>query len=548
MRAIAQFAVLLATTIAAAQPPRTSESIEVSIVNIDVVVTDRRGNRVTGLTANDFEIREAGKLQSITHFAEYRSGAESATAAASPVPAAEPRPPHTVVLFIEPMRLPRAEAKAIFDAMRALLRDTIGPNDRAMIVSWDRNRSRSVVRQPFTSDLTALEIALAGVELEHTRGRSDLTDDFARERREALVDAERLEGDEAGWIEEAATFDSFSTALEELHGIRRKAGALQALMSGISPFDGRKIVVMSMRRFGAQAGAGAFPGAKVVDGHAAELDTTRIHEALIRTANANDVVLYPVHPARLFSSSGISARTGGSIEGGASAVASPRDAHVVQNELVALQNLAVKTGGIATSGAERIAALLPQVAEDLKSYYSLGYRAPGQRKDMARRIAVRTKDPQYTVRTRTQFVEKSDVTLMKERLIANLHEHLEASSIPVSVQFGAVAAKGKRRWQVPLEISFPMRTLTFLPEGRNVSAAFSVYVMVDTMSDSSEAHHQTQSFRVPDTELESAKASPVVYDFVLEVDDKAKLVSVGVVDETAKTFGLQRVALPPRGR
>lgn len=187
-------------------------------------------------------------------------------------------------------------------------------------------------------------------------------------------------------------------------------------------------------------------------------------------------------------------------------------------------------------------------AEDLKAYYSLGYRAPAGRKDTGRRISVRTKDPRYTVRTRMQFVEKSDVTVMKERLIANLHEHLEASSIPVSVQFGAVAAKGKRRWQVPLEISFPIGALTMLREGRNNVASFSLYVMVDTMSGSNEAHRETQTFRVPPAELDAARASLTTYDFVLEVDEKAQFVSVGVVDETAKTFGLQRVALPPRGR
>ncbi|MEA2328791.1 MAG: hypothetical protein QOE68_3750, partial [Thermoanaerobaculia bacterium] len=44
---------------AAPQQPLT-ESIEVRVANIDVVVRDKAGNPVTGLTKDDFEIFEDG--------------------------------------------------------------------------------------------------------------------------------------------------------------------------------------------------------------------------------------------------------------------------------------------------------------------------------------------------------------------------------------------------------------------------------------------------------------------------------------------------------
>jgi hypothetical protein len=40
--------------------PRLGETLDVSIVNVDVFVTDRDGNRVHGLTRNDFEVYENG--------------------------------------------------------------------------------------------------------------------------------------------------------------------------------------------------------------------------------------------------------------------------------------------------------------------------------------------------------------------------------------------------------------------------------------------------------------------------------------------------------
>ena len=65
----------LAATPAIAQQklPPEGETIDVSIVNVDVFVTDKKGQRVTGLTPDDFEIRENGLVQPITNFAEYRA-------------------------------------------------------------------------------------------------------------------------------------------------------------------------------------------------------------------------------------------------------------------------------------------------------------------------------------------------------------------------------------------------------------------------------------------------------------------------------------------
>ena len=54
---------------AAQEPPAPEtfyESIDVEVVNLEVFVTDRQGNRVVGLTRNDFEILESGKRISAT--------------------------------------------------------------------------------------------------------------------------------------------------------------------------------------------------------------------------------------------------------------------------------------------------------------------------------------------------------------------------------------------------------------------------------------------------------------------------------------------------
>ena len=55
-------------------------SVEVRVVDVDVVVTDKAGRRVTRLTRNDFEVLEDGKPQTIPNFDEER-GVAAALAA-----------------------------------------------------------------------------------------------------------------------------------------------------------------------------------------------------------------------------------------------------------------------------------------------------------------------------------------------------------------------------------------------------------------------------------------------------------------------------------
>ena len=50
------------------QLSRTSETIDVNVVEVDVVVLDAQGNPVPGLRASDFDLRVGGHRRAITNF------------------------------------------------------------------------------------------------------------------------------------------------------------------------------------------------------------------------------------------------------------------------------------------------------------------------------------------------------------------------------------------------------------------------------------------------------------------------------------------------
>src|SRR5205085_2227636 len=120
MRRLASLSLLLALSARAQE--KLVESIEVHVVNVDVVVTDRAGNRVPGLTKNDFELFENGKPQSITNFYEVRpdevdaphmTSLTPAGPVASDTPSPEARARHIVVFIDDYSVEPRTRAQLL---------------------------------------------------------------------------------------------------------------------------------------------------------------------------------------------------------------------------------------------------------------------------------------------------------------------------------------------------------------------------------------------------------------------------------------------------
>src|SRR5258706_785400 len=152
--------------------PRIQSSAELTLTNVDVVVTDKKGTHVLGLVPDDFEVMQDGRPMKISNFQEVRPDSptrttgvpppESLEATASAPAALPPRPPRTVVLFVDRLRLPDAnERKKFFMSIEDLMRRVMTPGDRAMIMSWDKT-VQSVT--PFTSDFATLEASLDRLE------------------------------------------------------------------------------------------------------------------------------------------------------------------------------------------------------------------------------------------------------------------------------------------------------------------------------------------------------------------------------------------------
>jgi hypothetical protein len=553
--------------------PHAGETIEVSIVNIDTVVTDKQGRRIHGLHKEDFEIFENGVRQPVTNFAEYASQREvaagvaatalTATGAAQTAPQPPPPQTRTIIVFVERFQLPSFRSDPLFSAMKKLLHETVRKGDRVMVVSW--NKGILGMRQDFTDDLVRIDKAIEAIADRTTTVSHDEMADLEREI-DSITTFEQEAGDFGGgksigrpeipresglsfFIEEASRFTAKNALLDE----QRKVQTLNALMRSNGGTDGRKILLLATHRLSMYAGAEAFfiAGSVVLPSDfRSDFDAKPLIRSLIETANANGFAIYPVYAEGLGSNPAMTSEFKGRQRdgrNGAPSIASVSyDALVLNNETPMLEYVAKETGGMSAWGSPDVTRLLPGIGEDFASYYSLAYRAT-QGNAAARRIEVKVKDPKLTVRARTQYLPKSDSTRMDDRVIATLFGNAPPSSFEVTVRLAQPKLDEKKHYVTPVTIEVPVSALTTLPGAGNVhNGAFTVYMAWGAiLGGVSSTHRETKQFSIPDADLEKAKGNHFTYQVSVASATPYLRIALGVYDEVSKEYALNLIDLQP---
>jgi len=518
--------------------PGIGETIEVNIVNLDVFVTNKAGERVHGLTKDDFEILENGVKQPISNFAEYTGEAPAETAASAATPAAPTPPPpqaRTIIVFIERFYLPNFRTEPMFGSLKKLLHDSVRPGDRVTVLTW--NRGVLLTQQELTDSLPALDRALDRVATLSAKPILDRT----AETRWNIEDIRKFDaiaaanaGGPAQQGDTLADLDLQRAAEMEIVDVSRKIRTINALMRSVAGVEGKKILVLATHRLSIEAGAEHYyaTGSMMIPGEKRQkLDMRAALKSIEQTANANGVTIYPVYPEGLLNTQSDWAGP------------STADYLILNNETPALKQIADGTGGLTAWGSEDVAKLLPRVREDLDSYYSLAYRVQSSGADKARNIVVRTKRPSLVVRSRREFMEKSDVTRMEDRVIAALFRNPPSPGFALRVEVGQRRPRGKQ-FGVPIKVHIPIAVLTALPSGNQYAGAFSVYFawggMLGGISDTT---HETKSYKIPVADIEKARGSHFTYEFELTADQRTERVALGVLDEVSKEYALRLIQL-----
>ncbi|HYN43987.1 MAG TPA: VWA domain-containing protein, partial [Thermoanaerobaculia bacterium] len=458
-----------------AQIPRVTGSVELSLVNVDVVVTGKDGRPVSGLTPADFTVFHGKKLVEITNFREEKpapatseSGpaselAREATAAASmPTsgPTAVPPEPRTrrhVVMFIDHLALPdKREREEVFGSLKRLLRGALQPGDAAMIAWW---RGGLQVVFPFTGDVGLLERQLDAV----AKGSIRLGHEVEEE-------LDKLAGDDWAYASAGVGDSSLSRNLnvqQAYSEVKGKVSALKGLIATMSGMEGRKALVFVSRNLSRSPGAEFF---------GTEMDARRLIDSVADKANAAGVTIHSLYASAWEAEQPNVSESGLNNPRLTGPLGLTRSTSKRVNEMASLATLTGRTGGVVITNTMEAPVFSGLVASDLQHWYSIGYPVP-EGVGVSSEISVRVNRPGVTVRTRRNVVERTPEERIEDRVLANLFRMDESARLPIAVSNGTPKKEKKGRFLTPTLVRVPIRHLVLLPTATGMKGAVSIFTV-----------------------------------------------------------------------
>ena len=520
--------------------PKLVENIDVRVINIDVVVTDRKGNPVTGLKREDFQIFENGVPKTISNFYAVEGSKPvlveaEPTATPAPVATREETPEQMkrrIIFYIDNLSMAPFNRNRVFKHMKEFVQTVMRPGDEALVATFNRSMK---VRVPFTRDPVQIQQTLDIIAGESAMGTNIISE---RNQLESQI------RDAQSYDEAVTAARTYASSVE--HDLRQSATSLQGLMSTLAGLDGKKILVLTSEGFPMQPGREVF---YYIDEVAKEkqwnfsgallesmsFDSSHLIQSIAKSANANGITMYTIHAGGLTGGDTFSAEH--------SQPTSFTVAHAaISNTTESMHLMADMTGGLASIQTNNYALAFKRIQSDLESYYSLGYRAGTERVDRQRNIDVRVKNRNYIVRNRQTFVEKSTFAEMSDRVIANLLYKTKTNDLSILVRMHTPVPSEDGLFRVPVEIQIPMESLTLMPQGESeFVGGFDVYVAVankdNDMSDVARKQHQ---LRVPAGDMARIKGKYYTYALDLLMEKGLNKLSVGVVDQISNVSGFAR--------
>jgi VWFA-related protein len=544
-------------------PPLFIETMEVRVVNVDVVVRDKQGNPVTGLTPDDFTVLENGQPVEITNFLEVTSstgrldtadatGTETTEAPTESLQSeAVRRAIRKIVLYLDQTTLEVQNRKTLIPAIKDFISNALRPGDEVMIASYQNGLK---VDLQFTSNReVALEI------IDRMAERTPL----GQSRSRRLAAAQKALWDNILDYQpdeqppyDAGLSDSRAYADSVRHDTNLAIGSLEALMKGLQAIDGRKLLVFATDALPSRPGneififfneikdlyAGGANQSPMSEGLQYDLSTQI--DQLADTANATGFTLYPIQAATLsasFNSADLDGAMAYNINNATFAATEAQRA----SDREGLQTIARLTGGTLSLAANDFTKAFNSILDDLEHYYSIGYRAGGQRSDFVRSIKVNMKNKDLVARTRRSHVDRSIETEMEEIVAANLFYPIDRNDMGIKASASVPSPTGEaENVTLTLSVEIPTQTLTLIPQDDDVLGSFTLFIgFVRADGSVSKIARETRQFKFPASTMPRRKSVTMALEVTM--DQTTDRISVGVLDPVSKATGFASVFIAP---
>jgi VWFA-related protein len=521
-----------------------ADEIEVTVVNISAYVADKKGDPVADLTLDDFQIWQDGEFKPISNFEVYtrssyeeysaRSTARTQEESDPEVAASPPQQPRPVyvVLFIDNQNLHPIDRNRVLSRVRGFVRDNLFPPVQMMVVSYQRSLK---IEQEFTSDRQLIFDALKEQRMKSGgRADRDLTRADLLQQIDRLAEQQKTaasQGKPRGFSYSTVYQQVVSFAEEELNDLAYTADALREVISSISGLDGKKSVVYVSNGLPMVPGLEvftAFTDAIQSGGMPTEIsrfDRTSIFESLAAAANAQDISLITVGAAGMAASRMATAQYAGAINTLAANVGA-------NNYLDSLRFMAENTGGIAIVDTNNFEGGFEKIGNDLFTYYSIGYNLNMSGRDKVHRIKIELPNhPEYTVRYRRRFVEKSLESRVRDRVLTGLMFDLDHNPMQMRCTHRSPAPANEGRWTLPVRVVFPLRNVALLPEGDDYVNRLVVFIAArDSDGKQSELVRHESEVRISAENYDLVQDANYSFDASLLMEAGRYRIIIGLLD------------------
>lgn len=525
------------------------DTVNVAVVNVDVYVTDKKGNRVMGLSKDDFEILENKRPVAISNFSVIESGKltrqdpplppEEPETEPSDLPpgvtlARQPEPPPLpedhrlhLVVYIDNFNLQPFSRNRVMRELRDFLRNKLDKNDRVMLVSYDRELH---VRRPWTSDAGSVASALQDLETVSGMALSRISD-----RKDALERIDESESPQGA--------ESFAQLYAEnvFSDLNFSIDALREVVNGLAGIPGRKAVLYVSEGLPMIAGQDLYyavqqkfaEGVNMTDSF--RFDLSRRFQELTSSANANRVTFYTIDAGGLRSMGLGDASVQNSAKGNYLGTSTMIEQINIQNSQSSLQMMAEETGGKAIINANRITDALNLVSGDFDNFYSLGYSPAHFGDGRYYELQVRVKGKKdLVVRHREGYRDKPLAAQMSDGTMAALMHGFESNRLGIKLEFGAAERNKDDKYLVPVNVSIPLGRITLVPNDVTYVAKLRLFVAaLDGDGGISEVQEQEVPISIPTAEIDKARKQWYLYSMKLLMRDGPHRVSIGLRDDVS---------------
>ncbi len=550
------------------------ESVDVQVVEVDVVVTDRKGRPVKGLNREDFELYVDGEPIEVANFyesaisaVEERTGRRNKTRTAvrsEPRPGAADGGPLTVVFYLDDLNIYPTHRTRLLRRLETAVEPWRALEASFMLARFV-NRLEVLVRP--TRDLDAILAGAAAVPKGSPRAIQN-GDGARRFAIKSVIDSYEIcrmtpfcrpcvdnWGEMLSAARQYADNEATSAAIA--------VDGLADLVTTLAGVPGKKAVVHITD------GLPQRPGISVLDYLGNELcrdlrrsapsetmsemtqyDESRRFNRIAAHANANRVTFYGLDAAGLRSASpDIS-------------LDNPRMGPSFQNVSLRAMNaqsglhlLAQETGGKALTNANDLAILLDDISKQFAASYSLGFIAGERKLDRVRQIRVllapgAAKGRRIEYR-RTYRAKPLDERLA-ERLLSVAYLGAPENPLGASVELGGTTPLEKKVHELAVAVSVPADAIVTLPgkTGATGNASGEVRLWLVAVEDEKGARTTVRQKTVAGGGENGIPAVDGAYrvEVVMSLPEGGYQVAVGVRDETTGVMSLIRepVTVPNR--